>query len=72
MKWTKIEPGCEMPDECAVVVLKGVHDGLYESFVIAAMVFGDWVTDATVSDVYGCEAHCKLVDFEPKEWAYIK
>lgn len=72
MKWIKIEPGCEMPNECEVVVLKGTHDDLDESFVMAAMIFGEFVTDATVSEIYGCEGHSELVDFEPKEWAYIK
>jgi len=36
-------------------------------------MIGDyWVTDASVSEVYGCEAHSKIhADYVPEYWAYI-
>lgn len=70
LKWIRVED--DLPLECEPVLAK-VHLDDLTVIVILTMVMGRWVTDASVSAVYGEEAH-RVVDPEylPIEWARIE
>lgn len=69
LEWKDTSNG--LPDECRPVLAKVIVDG-YEGIIMLTLVCGQWVTDATVSEVYGCEAHLSVhLDYTPLEWAYV-
>ncbi len=69
MIWFKTED--VLPDECRPVLARVMVDGC-QAVVVLTMVFDEWVTDATISEVYGCKAHAAVhPDYVPMEWAYF-
>ena len=67
--WKKTE--VELPDECRPVLAKVPIDGGI-CIVVLTLVCGAWVTDASVSEVYGCEPHMEIhADYTPVEWTYF-
>lgn len=68
LEWKKTSE--ELPKECHIVWGKINYDGM-DSFVVLTLVEGEWVTDATISEVYGIDGHSKIhEDYIPFEWAY--
>lgn len=60
-----------LPDECRPVLAKVIVDGC-ECIIILTLVCDEWVTDATICEVYGCKPHVAVhPDYTPTEWAYF-
>jgi hypothetical protein len=67
MNWVKTAD--RLPEECHAVLAK-LEDG---SIIILTVITGEWVTDATVSEVYDSEPHIMIPDhYTPIEWAYLE
>lgn len=70
LNWIKTQDS--LPDECRPILGMVNVDGLF-CIVQMTLVGGSWVTDASVAEVYGCEAHSELHDdYIPIKWAYCE
>ena len=65
----------KLPKECRPVIgkYKGpLDDSLGGVFGMMTIIWGEWVTDAVESELYGCAPHTKIPeDCIPYEWAYL-
>lgn len=70
IKWNDTKTS--LPRECAPVLAKVFTDGLL-TMVILTHSEGAWVTDTSVSEVYGVQGLSQIhPDYTPIEWAYLE